>query len=448
VLFALVLVAAPAVSPEVADKLIGGALAQGVAYSRLEELTDSIGPRLSGSPQAALAVQWAQKHFQQDGLVTRLEPAKVPHWVRGEEFGELLEAPGIAGKKLNLTALGGIDPTPGKGIEGEIIEVHTLAELGPQVKGKIVFFNHTMSVQKDYGRFAELRVRGPAAAGKFGALGVLLRSLATFSLTNPHTGVTIYDENGPRIPAVAISVEDALLLHRLLAKGLAPRVHFFLSCKTLPDVDSFNVVGEVKGREKPEEIVLLGAHLDSWDLAQGANDDGAGVAMIMDVGRLLASLKTPPRRTVRIVAFMNEENGSRGSKAYLAAHGKEVHVAALETDSGAARPLEITVHGGAGAAAMLAPWITSLQSLQLEAVDGDAGGADIGPLAQFGVPFVGVHVDGTHYFDIHHSASDTLDKVNPEDLAQDTAAIALVAYALAEMPQPLPRPAPVAPHER
>jgi carboxypeptidase Q len=372
----------------------------------------------------------------------RLEPAKVPHWVRGEERGEVVATPGVARHPLSITALGGSDGTPEKGIEAEIVEIRSLQEIGPQVKAKIVFFNHPMSVAKDYGKYAELRVRGPAAAGKAGAVGVVLRSLATASFANPHTGVTIYDEGGPRIPAAAVSVEDAMLLHRLLEKGLAPRVRFFLGCKTLPDVDSFNVVAEVKGREKPQEIVLLGAHLDSWDLAQGANDDGAGVAMIMDAGRLIRSLPQAPRRTVRVVAFMNEENGGRGSKAYAAAHGSEVHVAALESDSGAARPTQVTLHAGPNAAALFQPWIEPLRKLELVAVEGDAGGADISPLAQFGVPFVAVTVDSTHYFDIHHSAADTLDKVDPEALARDTAAIALVAYALAEMPEPLPRPAP------
>jgi hypothetical protein len=436
------LLATPAVSPEVAQQLIGGALSQGVAYSRLQELTDGIGPRLSGSPAAAAAVQWAQRKFQEDGLSVRLEPVKVPRWVRGEEHGEILAAPGIAQHPLAITALGGSEGTPSAGVQGEVVEVKSLQELGPQVKGKIVFFNHPMSVAKDYGKYGELRVRGPAAAGKAGALGVVLRSLATASFSSPHTGVTIYDEGGPRIPAAAISVEDAELLHRLLAKGLSPKVRFTLGCRTLPDVDSFNVVAEVRGREKPQEVVLLGAHLDSWDLAQGANDDGAGVAMVMDAGRLIHSLQTPPRRTVRVVLFMNEENGGRGGKAYAAAHGSEVHVAALESDSGAARPTAVTLHAGAGAASIFTPWVEPLRSLELAAVDGDAGGADISPLGQFGVPFVSVSVDPTHYFDIHHSAADTLDKIDPEALAKDTAAIAVVAYGLAEMPEPLPRPAP------
>jgi Iap family predicted aminopeptidase len=440
VLFALL--AAAAVSSQVAQQLVGGALSSGQASAKLEELTDGIGARLSGSPGAAAAVQWALKKFQAEGLSARLEPVKVPHWVRGVERGEVMAARGTAQYTLSLTALGGSVATPQGGVEGEIVEIRSLQELSPAVRGKIVFFNHPMSIAKDYGKYAELRVRGPAAAGKFGAVGVVLRSLSTASLRNPHTGVTIYDAQGPRIPAAAISTEDAAMLERLLRHSTPPRIRFELGCRTLPDADSFNVVAEVRGREKPQEVVLLGAHLDSWDLAQGANDDGAGVAMVMEAGRLIRSLREPPRRTVRIVLFMNEENGSMGSKAYAAAHGAEPHVAALESDSGAARPVAVTLHAGPGGVAQLAPWLEPLRSLELFAVEGEAGGADIGPLAASGVPFVQVTVDGTHYFDIHHSAADTFDKVDPEALAEDTAAIAVVAWSLAEMPDPLPRPQP------
>ena len=440
-LLALV-VAVAAVSPQVAQQLVGGALSSGMASQRLEELTDGIGPRMSGSAGAAAAVQWAQKKLQEDGLTVKLEPVKVPHWVRGEEHGEVLAAPGTAWHKLSLTALGNSDGTPKGGVEAEVIEIHTLQELSPAVKGKIVFFNHPMSIGKDYGKYAELRVRGPAAAGKLGAVGVLLRSLATASFASPHTGVTIYDAGGPRIPAAAISTEDGELLHRLVRHATPPRVHFVTDCKMMPDADSFNVVAEVRGREKPQEIVLLGAHLDSWDLAQGANDDGAGVAMVMEAGRLIQALPQHPRRTVRVVLFMNEENGSAGSKAYFASHGSEPHVAALESDSGAAKPIAITVHAGAGGVAQMEQWLGPVKSLGLSAVEGEAGGADIGPLAATGVPFVAVSVDNTHYFDIHHSAADTFDKVDPEMLAKDTAAVAVVAYSLAEMPDPLPRPTP------
>jgi Iap family predicted aminopeptidase len=444
-LVALLSVAA-AVSPDVAHRLVGGALSDGVAYARLEELTDTIGPRLSGSPGAEAAVRWALQKFQQDGLRARLEPVKVPHWVRGEERGEILPQPGIVGHPLALTALGG---SVGGEVTAEVVEARSLqeiAELGEKARGKLIFLNHTMGTKGGYGDWAELRTRGPAEAGKVGAAGVLLRSLATTSLRTPHTGVTIYGD-APPVPAAAVATEDAAQIHRLLQRGPV-RVHLALGCRVLADADSANVVADVRGREKPDEIVLLGAHLDSWDLADGANDDGAGVAMVMEAGRLLAQLKPAPRRTVRIVLYMNEENGSAGGKGYARAHESELgkHVAALEADSGAARPTGISVHAGAGAPALLEPWLAPLASLALQASEGEAGGADIGPLALAGVPFVGLSVDGTHYFDIHHSAADTFDKIDPEALAKDVAAIAMTAYALAEMPQTLPRPAPEAPH--
>ncbi len=438
-LLALLLFAAP-MPPDVASKLVGGALTGGVAYARLQELTDTIGPRLSGSPGAEAAVRWAMKKFQQDGLAARLEPVKVPHWVRGEESGEVLPAAGIVGHPLALTALGN---SVGGSVTAEVIEARSLSEVGPSARGKIVFFNHSMSTPAGYGQFVELRSHGPSAAARAGALAVLVRSLATASFRSPHTGMTSYDPEVQKIPAAAVSTEDADLLHRLLQRG-AVRARVSLGCRMLPDADSANVVAEVRGREKADEVVLIGAHLDSWDLAQGANDDGAGVAMVMEAGRLIASLPQRPRRTLRVVLFMNEENGLAGGKAYAAAHQGELarHVAALEADSGAGRPLSVRLRAGEGGAALLRPWLSALDSLKIPLEDGDASGADLGPIGPSQVPLVLVHPDGTHYFDIHHSAADTLDKIDPENLAKNAAAVAVVAWALAEMPETLPRPSP------
>jgi hypothetical protein len=437
-----VLVLMNLIPPEVSEKLVGGALTGGIAYGRLEELTDTIGPRLSGSAGAGAAVQWAQKKLQQDGLSVRLEPVKVPHWVRGEESAEVLPSNGVVGHRLATTALGN---SVGGSATAEIVEARSLEEVAMVpggARGKIVFFNHDMAAPTDYGKFVDMRSHGPSAAARAGAVAILIRSLATASLRSPHTGMTSYDDGVQKIPAAAISTEDADLLHRLLRRGPV-KVRLTLGCRMLPDADSANVVADVRGREKPEEVVLLGAHLDSWDLAQGANDDGAGVAMVMEAGRLIAALPQHPRRTVRVVLFMNEENGLAGGKAYAAAHQAELgkHVAALEADSGAARPISIQLQAGEGARAALAPWLEPLQGLGLPLEDGDAGGADLGPMAPGMVPLVRVNNDGTHYFDIHHSAADTLDKINPRDLAENSAAIAVVAYALAEMPSALPRPA-------
>ncbi|HET7787976.1 MAG TPA: M20/M25/M40 family metallo-hydrolase [Myxococcales bacterium] len=447
-LVALVLLSAP-VASDAPQKLMASALSDGVAYARLEELTDTIGPRLSGSPGAAAAVQWALHHLQQDGLQARLEPVKVPHWVRGPESGEILPGRGVVGHPLALTALGN---SVGGEVSAEVVEARSLdevAKLGAAARGRIVFLDHSMNTPDGYGKFIDLRVRGPSEAAKVGAAGVLVRSLATASFRSPHTGVTVYEEGVAKIPAAAISTEDADLLDRLLRRGPV-RARFSLGCSMLPDADSANVVADVRGREKPDEVVVIGAHLDSWDLATGANDDGGGVAMVMEAGRLIAALPQHPRRTVRVVLFMNEENGSAGGSGYAAAHRAELgkHVAALEADSGSDRPLAVRLHAGEGGAALLSPWLAPLASLGLRLEEGEAGGADVGHMAAAGVPFVNVHPDPTHYFDIHHSAADTFDKIDPWNLAKNAAAVAVVAWAVAEMPQTLPRPAPQPPRNR
>jgi hypothetical protein len=432
-------------STQVAGQLIGAALAEGHAYARLAELTDGIGPRLSGSEGAEAAVQWARRSFEADGVKVWLEPVKVPRWVRGEERGRVLASERFGEHPLSLLALGGSVGTPAGGLTAEVIEVRSLEEvatLGDKVKGKIVFFNHAMREAADYGKAAGLRTRGASVAAKSGAVGMLVRSLATASLRSPHTGAMRYEEGVPQVPSVAVSVEDAELLHRLLAGGPV-KVELKLGCQTLPDADSFNVVAEVKGREKPQEVVLLGAHLDSWDVGTGAHDDGAGVTMVMEAARLIAKLKPAPRRSVRVVLFANEENGLRGGRAYAEAHAAELgqHVAALEMDSGGFRPLGVTLRAGPGGEELVRPWLRPLEALGAgQLLAGDAGGADLSPLIPARVPFVGVRVDSSRYFDFHHSHADTLDKVDPKDLAQSTAAVAWVAYVLAEVPGVLPRP--------
>ncbi|MET0404643.1 MAG: M20/M25/M40 family metallo-hydrolase [Cystobacter sp.] len=432
-------------SLQVAEQLIGAALTDGHAYARLAELADGIGPRLSGSEGAEAAVRWGKRSFEADGVRAWLEPVKVPRWVRGEGSARVLATDTRREQKLSVLALGGSVATPEGGVSAEVIEARSFEEvaaLGDKVKGRIVFFNHAMTESKDYGPAASLRSRGASVAAKAGAVGMLIRSLATASLRTPHTGAMRYDEGIPAVPAAAVSTEDAALLHRLLAQGPV-KVELKLSCQTLPDADSFNVVAEVKGREKPREVVLLGAHLDSWDVGTGAHDDGAGVVMVMESARLLARLKPAPRRTVRVVLFMNEENGLRGGRAYAEAHAAELgeHVAALEMDAGGGPPLGVVLRAGAGGEALVTPWLRPLEALGAGVLlPGDAGGADISPLIPARVPFVGVKVDSSRYFDVHHSEADTLDKVDPQALARSTAALAWVSYVLAELPGVLPRP--------
>lgn len=435
----------------VAEKLVGPALTEGHSYARLAELTDGIGPRLSGSEGAAAAVQWALRSFKADGVKAWTEPVKVPRWVRGEERGEVLASERTRGHPLFLLALGGSPPTAPEGLTAEVVEVTSLeglAALGDSVKGKIVFFNHTMTVAADYGRFAGLRGRGPALAAKAGAVGALVRSLATASLRTPHTGSTRFDDEGPRIPAASVTTEDADLLHRQLALGPV-KVKLVLGCSELPDADSHNVVAEIRGREKPQEIVLISAHLDSWDVGTGAHDDGAGVVMVMEAARLIAKLPQAPRRTVRVVLYMNEENGLRGGRAYAEAHAAELprHVAAMEMDAGGGRPVSVSLRSGAGGQELIKPWLPPLVALGAANFSArEAGGADISPLVPARVPFFGVEVDSSRYFDVHHTHADTLDKVDPQDLARSTAATAWVTYAFAESPDTLVRPeAPTSP---
>ncbi len=302
-----------------------------------------------------------------------------------------------------------------------------------------------MGSGEGYGQVVTLRSRGPAAAAKAGAVGALVRSLSTLSLRAPHAGQTRFEAGEREIPAAAISTEDADLLHRLLGRGPV-RVKLTLGCGPgePPEADSANVVAEIRGREKPDEVVLLAAHLDSWDLGTGAVDDGAGAAMVMDAMRLAARLGRPPRRTLRAVLTMNEENGLDGGLAYAERHRDEIprHVAALEADSGAGRPTGVRVTAGAGGLEAVRALTRPLAALGADRVSDGAVGADVSPLNYQRVPVVSVAQDTSRYFDWHHSAADTLDKVSPRDLAEATAALAWVAWALAEAREPLPRPEP------
>jgi Zn-dependent M28 family amino/carboxypeptidase len=372
------------------------------------------------------------------------EPVTVPHWKRGEETGELLAPSPL---KLSLTALGGSVPTPKGGVEAEVVEAESLegiAALGARAKGKIVLAWKKTRRTKDGTGYAEtvpIRAKGPSAAARVGAIGYLIRSVSTADTRLPHTGSTIYENDAPKIPAAALATPDADELHRLLASGKTVRVKFTLSCETLPDAKSANVVGEVTGRERPEEIVVIGGHLDSWDLGTGAVDDGAGCAIMLDAARLVAASKRRPARTVRVVLFANEENGARGGEAYAEAHAHEMarHAAALEADSGAGPALGFTWKAGA----LGEPVLKELSALLATNHSGELaqrgdGGVDVSPMRRFGIPLIGVYQDASKYFDIHHSADDTFDKVDPEELRNATSAAAVLAYALADVPM-LPR---------
>ncbi|HVS29970.1 MAG TPA: M20/M25/M40 family metallo-hydrolase [Thermoanaerobaculia bacterium] len=434
------------------ERIIAHALNSSQSYETLAYLTDNIGPRLSGSRGLTLAVAWTTKRFRDWGIDVRNERVMVPHWTRGVERGRLVTH---NSQRIVLTALGGSVATPADGIMGDVVEVNSEEELKAlgrsKVNGKIVLFNRAMDATlvadgrafEAYSKAVEFRGKGADLAAPLGAAAVLVRSVTSSSLRTPHTGSVRYEGKVKKIPAAAVTVEDAMLLHRLLKKGERVRMHLTLTPRTLPDVESANVVAEIRGTELPDEIVLIGGHLDSWDLGTGAIDNGSGVAMVMETMRILKELGIRPRRTIRCVLFTNEENGLRGGRGYAKDHAAELpkHVAAIETDAGTAglEGFRTTIGGEALAAleARLEPILQRIAPATF--VTTRNTGADTGPLTAEGVPGFGLATDSRHYFDHHHAPSDTLDKVNPDDLAKNTAAIAALAYVLADQEGTLPR---------
>jgi carboxypeptidase Q len=437
---------------DVAARIIERARADRGSWDKLAHLTDRIGNRLSGSKAMAAAVSWTAEAMRADGHDVTLQPVKVPHWVRGKEAARIT-AP--IQRDLVVTALGGTVGTPKAGVRGKVVVVHSWDELNARaadVKGAIVLYDVAMPAWTDengsgYGKVAPYRWAGPSAAARHGASAVLMRSVTAHSRRTPHTGSMGYDPKLPRIPAAAITTEDADLIARLAAKGDVS-VQLELGAKTLPDADSHNVIAEIKGREKPEEVVLLGAHLDSWDVGQGAHDDGAGCVHVMQALTILRQLGLQPRRTIRVVLYTNEENGGAGGRGYAEANAASItrHVAALESDSGgyAPRGLDVQLAGEAGEAARakIADLVTLLGPTGMAEVDAtEHAGADISPLTQQGVLGLGFRTDGRTYFDIHHTPADTLDKVNPQHLADGVAAVAVIAYVLADLPEAIHVPA-------
>jgi carboxypeptidase Q len=427
------------------ERLVRAARETNGAYETIRSLTDTVGPRLSGSLADARAVAWAQAMLKAQGFANvHAEAVTVPHWERGEESGELVVP---APMRLALCALGGSVATPAGGLEADVVEAQSLEEidaLGEKAKGKIVFVWKVMERRSDgSGYGATVSIRGGAAsrAAKVGAVGVLIRSVGTSNARFPHTGSLRYDESVPKIPAAALAIPDADQLHRLLASGAKVRVRIHLGSRTLPDAASANVIGEIPGREKPEEIVLLGGHLDSWDLGTGAVDDGAGLGIVIEAARLIGQLPRRPRRTLRVVAFANEENGLAGGRAYAGAHAAELprHVAAIESDSGAGRVSGFAWTAGPSAEPYLATVAAILKPFGVGDVKKGGGGADIGTLRAAGVPLFSPIQDSSRYFDLHHSADDTFDKIDREELNTGVAAMAALAYALAEAEAPLER---------
>lgn len=423
-------------SREAAGRIIGAALTDDTAYRRLAYLTDRIGHRLSGSTQLEDAIRWALAEMKRDGLEgVRAEKVLVPHWVRGQESVELLEP---APRPLAMLGLGNSVGTPPAGITAEAVVVRNFEELdalGEKVRGKIVVYNAPFTT---YGTTVQYRGGGASRAAAYGAVAMLVRSISPVSLQSPHTGALRYTEGQPQIPAAALTIEGAEMLARMQARGERIRLRLKMEAKFLPDAESANVVAEWRGREKPEEIVLVSGHFDSWDVGSGAHDDGGGSIIAWETLRLLKSLKLRPRRTIRVVLFTNEENGLRGGLAYRDAHRDELarHVLAIESDSGVFRPT------GFGLTSDAAPEVRQtikeiaslLNGIGADQVNADGGGADIGPSMREGVLGMSLDVDNSRYFDIHHTHADTLDKVDPKELALCVAALTVMAYTVADLP--------------
>lgn len=402
-------------------------------YGRLVELCDGAGHRLAGSPGQKRAEEIGAAWLRKDGLKVLLDPVKVPVWVRGEASLSLL---GQVSEPLDLLALGGSVGTGVAGVEAPIVVIREFDELGPHVKGKIVVYNHPMGsgspAMHEYGPAVAFRGRGASRAAQFGAVAVLVRSVTARSLYTPHTGALNYDPAWPKVPAAAITPEDADRLERLAARGEV-HVRLRLGSHTLPDADAVNVIGELRGSERPDEVVVIGGHLDSWDVGQGASDDGAGIVESVEALRLLAK-GGAPRRTVRVVLFANEENGLRGGLAYEAAHGKERHVAAIESDLGGGGPRGWGVVGSPAQHAWLDAGLAGSGMSRSD----EGGGADISPLTDKGVLGIGLVPDHAHYFDIHHTRADTVDKIDPAALADATAALAALLEYVANAPDAPP----------
>ena len=422
--------------------LFNSVLENGKSYEWLRDLTQNVGGRLSGSPEAAKAVVWGEELMNQIGLDSVwLQPVMVPHWVRGEKETARYAINGIK-KEVAICALGFSVATPKTGILAKVIEVKSLEEakaLGAKMKGKIVFFNRPfdntlINTFKAYGGCVDQRVQGAAICGQFGAKGVIVRSMTNTIDDFPHTGTMTYNDlpREQHIPAAAISSKAATILSGDLKKNPNLKFYFKQSCETLPDAPSFNVVGEIRGTETPEHIFVVGGHLDSWDLGEGAHDDGAGIVQSLEVAYLFKKNNIKLKNTLRIVFFMNEENGTRGAKKYaeLANFNKENHIGGLESDAGGHTPRGFSIQANASNTELLQSWKKLLSPYGLHDLDAGGSGADISPLKGEDVTLVGYRPDSQRYFDYHHTSRDTFDKVNKRELALGSASMASIVYLM------------------
>lgn len=421
-------------------KLVETSLGSTQGWDRLAELCDTFGSRLTGSRGLELAIAWAADTMRLDGLEqVRLQATKAPQWVRGEES---LEVVAPAPSPLVMLGLGGSVGTPTEGITAPLVVVRSFDELGTRaadVAGRIVLFDVPFV---SYGQTVAYRALGASQAARHGAVAALVRSVGPIGLRTPHTGALTYQPGITQIPAAAVPVEDAQRLARITARGVPVTLRLRMAARTLADADSANVIGEITGREHPEEVVLLGGHFDSWDPAGGASDDGVGCVVTWEAARLMKQLGLRPRRTVRVVLFTNEENGLRGGLAYRDGFSEDAgrHVMALESDIGVFEPMRLGFTGNDRARQAMADVVDLLRPIGFPPLGPGGGGADIGPIAQLGqVPTMALSGDSTRYFQIHHTPADTVERIDPREVAKAAAAIAAVTWAAAEMADRLPR---------
>ena len=428
----------------VASRLLATGLRTCESFDMLKELTSQAPHRLSGSAGAAKAVEIAREMMVKRGFdKVHLETVMVPHWVRGDvEEAMITRSATKKGTPLTICALGGSIGTPKGGVEGEVIEAKSFDELkslGEAAKGKIVFFNRPFDATKlntfeAYGGAVDQRGRGAVEAAKAGGIAVLVRSMTLATDDVPHTGVMSYVDSVKKIPAAAVSTVDADMLSELLAREKNIEVRMKLTCKTLPDAQSANVVGEITGSEKPNEVIVVGGHLDCWDKGQGAHDDGSGSVQAIEVVNLIKKLGLTPKRTIRAVMFMNEENGDRGGKAYPVAPERkgEKHVAAIESDRGGFAPRGISVQADSTVLRKVQQWASFFKRFDAGQIESGYSGVDVFPMVEKGVPGFGLDVENQRYFDYHHSDNDTIDKVNRRELELGAIVEAMLCYLISE----------------
>jgi hypothetical protein len=425
---------------KIADQFVRTALTERKGYHLLKELTD-MGPRLSGSENSVKAIMWAKKRMEEAGFdKVWLQPVMVPHWVRGNvEEAEILRSKLYQNRKLNIATLGGSIGTQGEGITAGVLEVKNFDELkalGEKAKGKIIFMSRPLDpgllqTFKGYGGAVDQRVFGAVAAAKLGAVGVMIRSITTKYDNVPHTGVMFYNDTIPKIPAVALGYQDADFLSSALKKDPTLKVNIKLNCKTLPDAKSYNLIGQLTGSEFPNVVIVVGGHSDSWDKGVGANDDGTGIMQSMEVLDLFQRLNIKPKRTIRCVFFINEENGGRGGDKYgeYAKESTEKHIAAIEADAGSGTPKGFSFDSDSLIIQKVQNWLPVLERTGIDWVKKGGSGADVGDIKN-AVARIGYVPDGQRYFDYHHSDNDQFSIIHPREFELGSASIATLVYMI------------------